>query len=56
MKRNICSIAAFAFVCFLFWVGGLDFERGAMQSCAMVIALYIGGIVFFVGNWEQGHD
>lgn len=56
MKRNICSIAAFALVLFLFWVGGLDFERGEKQACAMVIALYFGCAVFFLGNWDPRHE
>ena len=56
MKRNLYSLAAFTVVCFLFWVGGLEFERGEKQAWAMVIALYIGSVVFFLGNWEPRHD
>lgn len=50
MKRIICSLAAFTLVCFLFWVGGLDFERGEKQAWAMVLALYLGGVVFFLAS------
>lgn len=53
MKRNICSIATFAFVLFIFWFAGLDFERGVKQAFAIFISLYVSGIVFFLGDWGR---
>lgn len=46
MKRNLCSLAAFVFVRFLFWVGGLDFERGEKQAWAMMA--FVAFVAFFV--------
>ena len=34
-------------VCFVAWVGGLEFERGQEQATTLAIALYFSGFVFF---------
>ena len=56
MKRIICSIATFMSVCFVAWVGGLDFERGQEQAAALAVALYFGGIMFFFVDQGTRHD
>jgi hypothetical protein len=50
--RIFVSIAAAAFVIFLYWVGGGNFERGPGLMLSLVFASWFGALAYSDHTWR----
>ena len=53
MKRYIASIAAFALTLAVFWVGGVEFERGANQAFVLYVAIVVAALAYMVLGLQE---
>jgi len=44
MKRFVLPVLTFSTILAVFWVGGLDFERGPNQAMALLLAIALSGL------------
>lgn len=49
MKKYIMALIAFSVMIFLFWVSGMEFQRGIGQSFALFLSIYVAGSAFAIG-------
>jgi hypothetical protein len=51
--RIIVTISVFAFVIFVYWAGGGNFDRNPMLATALLFAFALGGCVWADPVWRD---
>ena len=53
MKRYLATLAAFAVSIGIFWVGGMEFERGFGLAFALVVSIVVAMSVHVYPGWKD---
>lgn len=53
MKRTAFSVLMAAFVILIFWVGGMEFERGSNQALCLIFAFVAAGFAYAFPGWDD---
>ena len=52
-KKHIVGICAALFAVLVFWVCGMDFERGPMQGLCLAASVFAYVWILFYPGWDE---